>query len=438
MLKAYKYRLSPNPVQQQYFAQAFGCARLLYNQLLDWWIVNYRIAKQNDTQMENLPLVTFFKKQFPFLKDIDALALMNARRNFEASLKNYFQSKKGKRKGKKVGFPTFKKKGVSKDSFTTNNIYNNIRILDNSIKLPKIGYVKFVNHRPLPADSKIIAVNVSKTPSNIYYISVMVECADNYKVRNNVSEPNVVGLDMSLSQFVVDSDNTTDNTKTKYVRQYRKNERRLKRLQRILSRRQLITTDEMVYSKKKQKNVPKVERSKNREKARLRLAKLHQHISNCRRDFSIKQALYYARNYDVVVIEDINLQDMQRTLHLGKSISDLGFGIFKEWLSYKCDEYDTLLVKTDKWYASSKTCSKCGYVNSDLRLSDRKWTCPDCGEVHDRDYNAACNLRDWYYNHKEIHTAGTAGINAYGDTTSVVTDNAVITSGVVEVGSTHL
>ena len=434
MLKAYKYKLTPNKEQIQYLAQTFGCARLLYNQLLNWWINEYATSKQNNTPMGKTPLVSYFKTQYPFLKDVDSLALMNSRRNFEAAIGNFIKSKQGKRKGKKVGFPTFKKKSVSKDSFTTNNVNDAIRIYGSKIKLPKVGYIPFVKHRPLPDNSRIISVNVSKSPSDKYYISIIVEVPDKPVVYNEINNPNVVGLDMSLTHFVVDSDNTPDDTKTKYVKQYRKNERKLKRLQRILSRRELIPTGEMVYSKKYKRDVPKTERSKNREKARLKLAKLHQHISNCRRDFSIKQALFYARNYDVVVIEDINLQDMKRTLNLGKSVSDLGFGMFKLWLGYKCDEYSTLLVKADKWYPSSKMCNQCGERNGMLKLSDREWVCPSCGSVIDRDYNAACNLRDYYFNLKN-NTVGTTGINAYGDTASTIGDTTPIASSIIEVGS---
>ena len=435
MIKAYKYRLQPNKEQIQYLAQTFGCARLLYNQLLNWWINEYALSKQNNIPMGKLPLVSHFKTQFTFLKNVDSLALMNARRNFEAAIGNFIKSKQGKRNGKKVGFPRFKKKGVSRDSFTTNNVNDAIRVYGDKIKLPKVGYIPFIKHRPLPNNSRIVSVNVSKTPSEQYYISIVVELPDTNVVYRNIDNPNVVGLDMSLSHFIVDSDNTPDNTKTKYVKQYRKNERKIKRLQRVLSRRELIPTGEMVYSKKYNKDVPKTERSKNREKTRIKLAKLHQHVSNCRRDFSIKQAIHYARMYDVIVIEDINLQDMKRTLNLGKSVSDLGFGIFKQWLQYKCDEYGVLLVKADKWYPSSKLCNHCGNKNTLLQLSDREWVCPECGSILDRDYNAACNLRDYYYKISN-NTVGTTGINAYGDTTSTIGDIVPIASCVSEVGST--
>lgn len=435
MIKAYKYRLLPNKEHIQYLAQTFGCARLLYNQLLNWWINEYALSKQNDKPMGKLPLVSHFKTQFTFLKNVDSLALMNARRNFEVAIGNFIKSKQGKRKGKKVGFPRFKKKGASRDSFTTNNVNDAIRVYGDKIKLPKVGYIPFIKHRPLPNNSRIVSVNVSKTPSEQYYISIVVELPDTNVVYKHTDNPNVVGLDMSLSHFIVDSDNTPDNTKTKYVKQYRKNERKLKRLQRILSRRELIPTGEMVYSKKYNKDIPKTERSKNREKARIKLAKLHQHVSNCRRDFSIKQAIHYARMYDVIVIEDINLQDMKRTLKLGKSVNDLGFGIFKQWLQYKCDEYGALLVKADKWYPSSKLCNHCGNKNSLLLLSDRVWVCPECGSVIDRDYNAACNLKDYYYNMSN-NTVGTTGINAYGDTTSTLGNITPIASCVNEVGST--
>lgn len=437
MMKAFKYRLTPNNKQKEKLAQTFGCARLLYNSLLAWYNNEYKTSKEQNKQMEQLPLVTFFKKQYTFLKDVDSLALMNARRHFETAIKNYFQSKKGQRKGKRVGFPTFKKKGVCKDTYTTNNLNGTVRIHGNKIRLPKIGFVEFNKHRPLPSDARIISCTVVLTKSNRYYVSVMVELPDNQPRKRNFTNPNVVGLDMSLTYFVVDSDNTSDNTKTKYVRQYRKNEKKLKRMQRVLSRRKMVDTGETVFSRKWGKDVPKLERSKNREKARLKLARLHEHIANCRKDFCIKQAIRYSKSYDVVVIEDINMQDMARCLKLGKSVNDLGFGLFKQWLEYKCADEGTLLVKADKWFASSKTCNHCKSKNDLLRLSDREWVCPTCGSVIDRDFNAACNLRDWYFTYAAeiLNTVGTTGINACGDNTDTTKTACSVASVVGEAGS---
>ena len=398
MLRAFNFRLYPDKVQVYKLAQAFGCARFLYNNLLSWWMTEYETAHKEMRLMDKLPLVTFFKKDNPFLKDVDSLVLMNARRNFEHAIKNFFDSKKGKRKGKKVGFPTFKKKGV-KDACQTNNVNNAIRVdyERDCIKLPKLGWVKCRLHREILEEGKIVCCTMSKTKDGKYHVSVLVDFPERETTptERDVDSLRVVGLDMSLSEFVVDSDESADVTKTKYIRQYRVNERKLKKLNKRLSR--------------------KAKGSKNKEKARQRLASHHAYIANCRKDFCHKQALHYARDYDVVVVEDLNMQAMAQTLHLGKSVSDLGWGMFRTFLAYKCEHYNTELVIADKWFASSKTCNESGEKNAMLRLSDREWVCPHCGSVINRDLNAARNLRDYYNNKIKNNTAGTAEINACGE-----------------------
>lgn len=398
MLKAFKYRLIPDNEQVFKLAQAFGCARFLYNNLLSWWINEYETAHKEMRYMEHLPLVSFFKKDNSFLKDVDSLVLMNARRNFEHAIKNFLSSKKGQRKDKKVGFPTFKKKGI-KDTCQTNNVNNAIRIdyEKGCIKLPKLKWVKCILHREIPAEGKIVACTMTKGKDNKYHVSVLVDLPERKVSPKTNDNLKVIGIDMSLSQFAVDSDdNVSNDTKAKYIRQYRLNEHKLAKLQRKLSRKQ--------------------KGSKNREKARQRLASYHSYISNCRKDFCHKESLHYARDYDVVVIEDLNMQAMSQTLHLGKSVNDLGWGLFREYLTYKCKDYNTELVIADKWFASSKTCNVCGEKNDMLQLSDREWICPHCGSVIDRDINAARNLRD-YYNKIRYNTVGTAEINACGEET---------------------
>ena len=239
-----------------------------------------------------------------------------------------------------------------------------------------------------------------------YYVSLTCEASDEATVTNvsHINNLSVVGLDMSLSQFVVSS-NRDDNTKTKYVRLFRKNEKRLARLGRNLSKKKFID------------NKP----SSNRLKAQLRYAKLSEHISNKRKDYCIKEAVYYATHYDVIVLEDLDMQSMSRSLHLGKSVNDLGFGMFKSWLSHECKKHDSIIMFADKYFASSKTCFECGAKNDLLKLSDREWVCPHCGAIIDRDYNAALNLRDYFY--KVIYnTVGTTEIKACGETPSTLRD----------------
>ena len=404
MKKSYKYRIYPNKEQREKISQFFGCSRKMYNLLLDWWISAYKEYKTNGTPIGSLPQPTFYKKQeeYSYLKDCDAVALATARINLNRALDNYLKSKKGKRKGKKVQFPTFKKKGKCRDSYGTFNNSDCIKVTDGHISLPKLGMVKIVLHRPY--EGTIKSVHVSCTKSMHYYVSLTCEASDEATVNNvsHINNLNVVGLDMSISQFVVSS-NKDDNTKTKYVRLFRKNEKRLARLGRNLSKKKFIDKRP----------------SNNRLKAQLRYAKLSEHISNQRKDYCIKEAVYYATHYDVIVLEDLDMQSMSRSLHLGKSVNDLGFGMFKSWLSHECKKHDSIIMFADKYFASSKTCFECGVKNDLLKLSDREWVCPHCGAIIDRDYNAALNLRDYFY--KVIHnTVGTTEIKACGETTSTL------------------
>lgn len=400
MYRAYKYRIYPNKEQQTRMNQFFGCCRFVYNKCIEWYSDAYKSWKENGTDIGKTPLLTEFKKDNEFLKECDNAALAYSRSNFEHAIKNFIKSKNGKRKGKRLGFPQFKSKHKSKMTYKTCDAHGGIIFVDDShIKLPKMGLVKCVKHRDF--DGVIKAVTVEMKPSGKYYISIMVECLNEIKLKinkkNNYNNLKVVGLDMSLSDFVVSS-HEEDNTIVKYVRNYRKNEKHLSKLQRKLSRKE--------------------KGSKNRMKSKCQVAVLHEKIANKRKDFINKTALYFARKYDVIVLEDINLQNMSRTLHLGKSVTDLGFGEFRTILEQKCKEYDTTIIYADKWYPSSKTCSSCGTINKSLKLSDRDWICAECGTYHNRDFNAALNLE--YYFTNQYNTVGTTEINACGDNSSTL------------------
>lgn len=381
----------------------FGCSRKMYNLLLKWWIDAYKDYKTNGTPIGALPQPTYFKRQeeYSYLKDCDAVALATARINLNSALDGYFKSKNGQRKGKKVQFPKFKKKGKCRDSYGTFNNADCIRVSGSTISLPKLGKVRIILHRPYSGTIK--SVHVSCTRARHYYVSLTCEASDERAVSNvsHINNLNVVGLDMSLSQFVVSS-NPEDNVKTKYVRRFRKNEKRLARLNRRLSKKSFID------------KCP----SNNRLKAQLRYAKLSEHIANQRRDYCIKEALYYATHYDVIVLEDLDMQGMSRLLHLGKSVNDLGFGLFKSWLSHECKKHDSFILFADRFFASSKTCFECGEKNESLRLSDRSWVCPHCGSLIDRDYNAALNLRNYFY--IVYNTVGTTEIQACGEMSSTL------------------
>jgi len=342
MLKAYKYRLLPNTQQAEYIRRTIGCARFVYNGLLADYkqqLTHYNETKA-DEDKPKLKLVTALKQDNDFLNEADSLALMNGRANLEKALKNFFDSRKGKRKGKHVGFPTPHKKTKCRWSYTTNNQGGNIRVENTMICLPKVKWVKLKQHRELQGEIRSVTVSLERNGE--FYVSILCNIEQIQRQKQISGSLRVVGLDMSYSDFAVDSENTYDDTKPKYVRQYRVNEKKRARLNRSMPRKQ--------------------KGSSNRNKARIILANMDGHIANCRKDFAHKMSKHYASNYDVIVIEDINMQDQAKSKLRGhgKSANDLGWGMFKTFLKYKCEEYGSLLVIADKWFPSSKTCNHCG------------------------------------------------------------------------------
>ena len=402
MYKAYKYRIYPNKEQQTKMNQFFGCCRFVYNKCIEWYSNAYKSWKENGTDIGKTPLLTEFKKDYEFLKECDNAALAYSRSNFERAIKDFNKSKNGKRKGKRLGFPKFKSKHKSKFKYKTCDSHGGIKFVDDShIKLPKMGLVKCIKHREY--EGIIKSATIERKPSGKYYISLMVEIPERNTLKQNklgnYKNLNIVGLDMSLSDFVISS-NVEDNMINKYVRNYRKEEKKLHKLQRKLSKKNKTSNN---YQKQKKK-----------------VAILHEKIANRRVDFVNKLTLYFIKKYDVIMLEDINLQNMSRTLRLGKSVHDLGFGMFRSILEQKCKEYDTNVIYIDKWYASSKICNTCKEKNSLLKLSDREWVCSECGTIHDRDYNAACNIKDYF--NMIYNTVGTTEINACGDNISTLRD----------------
>ncbi|WP_418906462.1 RNA-guided endonuclease TnpB family protein (plasmid) [Borreliella turdi] len=372
--KAYKYRIYPDTKQKKYFSKVFGCVRFLYNKMLS--------DKKDYFEKNKQGLITYpskYKEEFFFLKEVDSLALCNAQIDLNSAYSNFFREiKKGNRT---QGFPKYKSK-KNRQTYRTNNQKNSIRIENDYIKIPKIGFVKLALHRNIKSNEVIKNVVVEKDADDKYYISVAVECLDvknNDKTKDNKKE--VVGIDMSMRHFLVSS----EGEKINHPKYLLKNESKLKRYQKKLS--------------KKQKG------SRNRAKSRLRVAKLHKKISNKRKDFLHKLSYYFAANYKNIVIENLSIKGMQKGM-FGKSVNDLGWYEFVRQLSYKSEWYGSYLHKADRYFPSSKLCNNCGIKNTTLKLSDTRWTCSGCNTLHDRDINAALNLKNYY---KEIKTkAGTA------------------------------
>lgn len=362
--KAYNFRLYPNKEQEELFAKTFGCVRFVYNQMLAERKSIYEQYKDNKDELRKhkSPTPAKYKKEFEWLKEVDSLALANAQMNLDKAYKNFFRDKS-------VGFPKFKSKHHDRNSYTTNNQGGNIRIENKKIKLPRIGWVKIVEHRHIPDNQTIKSCTISKAPSGKYYISILVEF-EQYTEPIIPKKENVLGLDMDMKNLYTDS----QGIRAEYPRFYREALEKLQKEQRKLSLMQ--------------------KGSKNRNKQRIKVARLHEKVANCRKDFLHKKSRELVNQYNVIAIEDLDMKAMSQCLKLGKSVSDNAWGMFTTFLKYKLEDKGGQIVRINKWYPSSKTCNECGEINHDLHLTDREWICKKCGSVIDRDYNAAKNVRD--------------------------------------------
>lgn len=357
--KAYKFRIYPNQEQQVYFTKAFGSVRFLYNKMLAERKELYELYKEDKEQLKAHKPKTYteYKKENIWLYEVDSLALANAQINLQTAYSNFFRGKG------KIGFPTFKSKHKDKDSYTTNNQGGNIRIENKHILLPKIKAVRIVQHREIPDNQTIKSVTVSRTRTNKYFTTILTEWNEEEKLM--VLDTNrAIGLDFSMPHFFVDS----QNNKGEYPKFYRQAQDKLSKEQRKLS-----------HCKKG---------SNNWHKQKLRVALISEQISNRRKDWLNKLSCQIAKDNDIICLEDLNMKGMSQTLNFGKSVGDNGWGLFVNMLSYKAKR----VIKVDKWYPSSKTCSHCGTNNVSLTLKERTWTCPICGALIDRDYNASQNI----------------------------------------------
>lgn len=362
MNKAYRYRIYPTAEQEIMFAKTFGCVRFIYNKMLADRLDYY---KETGKQLNNTPAQ--YKAEFSWLKEVDSLALANAQINLNKAYNNFWKNRKH------FGKPHFKSKKAGHCSYSTNNQKGTVRIEGAKIKLPKVGMVKICLHRPLMENSTIKTVTVSKTPAGKYFVSILVEYENQILP---VIPEKFIGLDYAMNGLYVASDDDAAD----HPRFLRKAEKRLAKAQRKLSKRQ--------------------KGSHNREKQRLRVAKLHEKVANQRKDFLHKKSHYLANHYDAVGIEDISVKAMAKhkkggKLSLGKSVIDNGWNMFINMLSYKLAWQGKHLIKVSKWFPSSQLCHVCGYKNDETKnLSVRKWDCPVCGSHHERDKNAAINIRE--------------------------------------------
>lgn len=370
--KALKVRVYPNKEQETLILKTIGSCRFLYNQMLSERMSVYGQLKNDKRALYEYKYKTEkqYKKEFDWMKEVSAVALQQSRIDLSSAYQAFFKSLSGKRKGKS-GFPKFHKKG-RKDSYRETLTNNNIQIdfKTRKVKLPKVGWVSFRDKRN-SMQGKLKSATVSRTATGKYFVSLLFEQELELQGVELNSNLKAKGLDMSLEHFFVDDEGNSPA----YERIYRSNQRRLKHLQRKVS--------------KKKKG------SENRKKAQMRVNKIHERIANSRKDFTHKLSTKLIQENDIIVVENLNLKAMAQCLKLGKSINDLGYGMFLEQLQYKSLWNNKILIQADKWFASSKTCSKCGYVHKSLKLQDRIFTCPSCGFQIDRDQNAGVNLKNY-------------------------------------------
>lgn len=359
MNKCFKYYLYPNKEQEILLQKTFGSCRFIYNRMLSDKIAYYQETGQ---VLKNTPAQ--YKREFVWLKEVDSLALANEQMHLQSAYKNFFSNVKS-------GFPKFKSKKFDKKSYTTNCINNSIRIIShNHMQLPKLGIIRFVEHRSIPNNYSIKSATISQSSSGKYYISILTEYS--YTIPKRTLDINkAIGLDYSAPEFYVDNQN---NRPEVFMKLFKKSQPKLAKEQRKLSHMKL--------------------NSNNYEKQRRRIARIHEHIANQRKDFIEKESKKLADKYDVVCVEDIDMKAQSQALKLGKSTMDNAFGYFRTRLQQKLEYQGKRLMKIGRFTPSSIVCSTCGCYHKDIvnGLSVREWVCPDCRTIHKRDQNAAKNI----------------------------------------------
>lgn len=382
MYIAYCFRGYPTKEQASMLSQIIGSARFIWNKMLA------DTKKFLETRQKASIRPAQYKGEYPWLRAMDSYALCNVQLNLERTISSWQSGE--------CGEPKFKKKHVCRDSYTTNkdSRSNNIFLGKNQLRLPKVpGLIRVTCHRKIQPGGVLKSVTVSHEPNGTWLFSILFEYpkqekseypdwVEQFAESGDLSGIRSIGLDMSLPHLYIDSDGQTpsytlggsNGSTVSFSKHYKKLERQIVREQRKLSHM--------------------VKDSHNYEKQLIKIAKLHAKAKHARNDFLRQMAIRLARNYDLICIEDLDMRAMKQALKFGKSVSDNGWGKFTTYLESACEKTGSMLLRVDKWFPSSKTCLHCGHVKHDLKLNDRTYICPKCGHVMDRDYQAACNIRE--------------------------------------------
>lgn len=368
--KGIRVRLCPTKEQEILIDKTIGCCRFVYNQTLEDCKQSYEQTKHFPSQNERFKNLVPLKENHAFLKEVDSQALQQSVRDFNFALDNFFKNRSH------FGFPKFKSKRSGKHSYRTPYGGGKADVLDNKhIKLPKLGKVK-TKQFDMPKVYKIFNITVKKTPIGKYYAVICIET----EVQSLPKTGKRAGFDLGLIDLLIGSDGTRlERPKFDYIYEDKlaKEQRKLSKMRTKLERAGL-----------------NLDECKNYQKQKHKVAKLHEHIANCAKDFNHKLSRKLVERYDLIAMEDLNVSDLVKNRKLAYSISDVRWSQLLNFIRYKCDWYGKEFKQVDRFYASSKICSCCGTYHKDIvnSLSVREWTCPDCGTHHDRDVNAARNI----------------------------------------------